>query len=82
WWNWWTSLQPKERGMPLQNDELSRPEDADWSGMAGLYGDNGLLQVMATLLWWGDVVQKREAAERDGWLAAVKDVTWVLDQLL
>jgi hypothetical protein len=37
---------------------------------------------MVTLLWWGEVVQKREAAEQDRWLAAVKDVTWVLDQLL
>ncbi|KAJ7363727.1 hypothetical protein DFH08DRAFT_682438 [Mycena albidolilacea] len=81
WWTWWASLQPKERAM-LENKEPFQPEDADWSKMVGQYSDNGLLQVMATLLWWGEVVQKREAAEQDQWLAAVKDVMWVLDQLL
>jgi hypothetical protein len=41
WWTWWVSLQPKERAM-LENEEPSRPEDADWSKMVGQYGDNGL----------------------------------------
>ncbi|KAJ6530770.1 hypothetical protein B0H19DRAFT_1082481 [Mycena capillaripes] len=47
WWIWWCSLQPPERF--LLNDEMSRPDDADWSQMAAMYGKNGLLQVMATL---------------------------------
>jgi hypothetical protein len=80
-WAWWRTLQPDER-QELGNRELSRPEKADWSGMAQMHGDNGLLQVMAALVWWGDVVQKRGREEREEWLVAVIDVTWVLEQLL
>jgi hypothetical protein len=47
-----------------------------------MYGNNGLLQVMASLMWWGEVVQKREEADREKWRAGVTDVTWVLEQLL
>ncbi|KAJ7851619.1 hypothetical protein B0H14DRAFT_2178310, partial [Mycena olivaceomarginata] len=80
WWTWWRSLQPEGREL-LENGELSRPEEADWSRMAGMYGDNGLLQVMASLVWWGEVVPKREEEDREEWRAAVTDVTWVLEQL-
>ncbi|KAJ7828220.1 hypothetical protein B0H14DRAFT_3466418 [Mycena olivaceomarginata] len=71
---WWRSLQPEEREL-LESGELSRPEKADWSKTAGMYGNNGLLQVMASLLWWGEVVQRREEADREEWCAAVTDVT-------
>ncbi|KAJ7687207.1 hypothetical protein B0H14DRAFT_899964 [Mycena olivaceomarginata] len=80
-WAWWRTLQPDERA-ELGNRELSRPEKADWSRMAQMHGNNGLLQVMAALLWWGDVAQKRGEEEREEWLVAVRDVTWVLEQLL
>ncbi|KAF7357239.1 hypothetical protein MSAN_01318900 [Mycena sanguinolenta] len=79
WWKWWTSLQPKER---LASDvDLSRPELADWSEMAQLHGKNGLLLVMATLMWWGEVSQD-DLTARSRWLEAVDDVTWVLQQVL
>ncbi|KAJ7806241.1 hypothetical protein B0H14DRAFT_2610579 [Mycena olivaceomarginata] len=74
-------LWPNER-VTLENGELSRPEEADWSAMAAMHGKNGILQVMATLGWWGEVAQKRSAEEKDDWLAAVGDVTWVLGQIL
>lgn len=80
WWKWWGSLQPEERGT-LEN-ELLRPETADWSKMAGMYGKNGLLQVIATLVWWGDVARKRGLEAEKEWLAAVSDVTWVFEQIL
>ncbi|KAJ7688928.1 hypothetical protein B0H14DRAFT_3051659 [Mycena olivaceomarginata] len=64
WLAWWRSLQPKEWAV-LENGELSRPENADWSTMAKMYGDNGLLQVMAGLVWWGEVVQKHDEDEKD-----------------
>ncbi|KAJ7795564.1 hypothetical protein B0H14DRAFT_2919060 [Mycena olivaceomarginata] len=67
WWAWWRSLQPEERAV-LENGEFT---------MAKMYGDNGLLQVMAGLVWWGEVVQKR-----DEWRAAVSDMTWVLERIL
>ncbi|KAJ7721225.1 hypothetical protein B0H14DRAFT_2411712, partial [Mycena olivaceomarginata] len=81
WWKWWNGLQPNER-VTLENGELSRLEEADWSAMAAMHGKNGILQVMATLGWWGEVAQKRSAEEKDDWLAAVGDVTWVLGQIL
>jgi hypothetical protein len=80
-WAWWRTLQPDERA-ELGNRELSRPEKADWSRMVQMHGNTGLLQVMAALLWWGDVAQKRGEEEREEWLVAVRDVTWVLEQLL
>jgi hypothetical protein len=80
-WKWWRSLQPKERVL-LDNGELSRPEAADWSGMAQMYGANGLLQVMAALVWWGEVAAKREEDEIEEWRVAVREMTWVLEQLL
>ncbi|KAJ7864012.1 hypothetical protein B0H14DRAFT_3443818 [Mycena olivaceomarginata] len=80
WWKWWESLQPEER--TLLDNELSYPEQASWSEMVGLHGDNGLLQVIATLVWWGKVAQKWGKAEIDDWRAAVDDVAWVRGQLL
>ena len=50
--------------------------------MAQMHGDNGLLQVMAVLVWWGNVAWKHREEEREEWLVAVHDVTWVLEQLL
>ncbi|KAJ6556066.1 hypothetical protein B0H19DRAFT_1376963 [Mycena capillaripes] len=81
WWAWWRSLQPAER--VLVNDELSRPEVADWSKTATMHGDNGLLMVLATLCWWGGRAHRGARNERDTdpatreeWAAAVSDVTW------
>jgi hypothetical protein len=81
WWGWWCGLQPVEREV-LQNGELSRPGTADWSTMAKMYGNNGLMQVMVALVWWGEVAQKRGEEDIEEWRVAVRDVTWVLDELL
>jgi hypothetical protein len=78
---WWWTLQPDEQA-ELGNRELSQPEKADWSMMAQMHGNNGLLQVMAALLWWGEVVQKHGEEEQEEWLVVVRDVTWVLERLL
>ncbi|KAJ7302694.1 hypothetical protein DFH08DRAFT_977680 [Mycena albidolilacea] len=81
WWKWWESLQPEEHKIQ-DNNELSCPREVNWSEMVGLYGNNGILQVMATLVWWGEVAHKCGKAEIEGWRAAVDDVTWVLKRLL
>ncbi|KAJ7058603.1 hypothetical protein C8F01DRAFT_1304260 [Mycena amicta] len=84
WWGWWRSLQPAEREV-LENGELSRPETADWSATAEMYGNNGLMLVMASLAWWGELVHtsQEDAIEAiDEWAAAVRDVTWVFEKLL
>ncbi|KAJ7753117.1 hypothetical protein DFH07DRAFT_744620 [Mycena maculata] len=76
WWAWWRVIQPAEREL-LGPGMLSRVETADWSQVSRLHGKNGLLQVMATLLWWGDHVARNEDY-RPEWLGAVDDVLWVL----
>jgi hypothetical protein len=60
---------------------LSCPTIADWSGMVKLHGRNGLLQVMASLLWWGEAVAKNSPLQRADWTMAVGDVDWVLQEM-
>ncbi|KAJ7807966.1 hypothetical protein B0H14DRAFT_3763010 [Mycena olivaceomarginata] len=54
--------------------------------MAAMHGNNGLLQVIATLFWWGSRVEgRRRPRDPEEWkdfIEAVDDITWVLDQLL
>ncbi|KAJ7437708.1 hypothetical protein FB451DRAFT_1416690 [Mycena latifolia] len=54
WWAWWKALQPDEHVVD------TTPSEADWSKMTKLHGNDGLLQVMAALLWWGDCVAREE----------------------
>ncbi|KAJ7136986.1 hypothetical protein C8R44DRAFT_607865 [Mycena epipterygia] len=81
WWKWWKVLQPSERiefARLLTNPTL----DADgWSGVSRLHGKNGLIHVMATLLWWGEKVARQPIAQLE-WSTAVGDVAWVLGELL
>ncbi|KAJ7256398.1 hypothetical protein C8J57DRAFT_1075057, partial [Mycena rebaudengoi] len=77
WWKWWRMLQPEER--ETFGGMLTSPESAEWGTMAKLCGWNGLLQVMATLLWWGEA---EGTNDRSYWAIAVVDVSWVLGQLL
>ncbi|KAJ7025490.1 hypothetical protein C8F04DRAFT_1269103 [Mycena alexandri] len=80
WWAYWVSLQPAER--VYTGGVLSRPQKVDWSGLAQLNGKNGLLQVMALLLWWGDYVGDGEDVfQYVDWKRAVEEVTWVLREL-
>ncbi|KAJ7099209.1 hypothetical protein C8R44DRAFT_747893 [Mycena epipterygia] len=80
WWKWWGGLQPDER---LRMGKVwTQPNSADWTGIAKLYGRNGLLQVMATLLWWGDKVADGTPMQQLDWSLAVGDVSWVLTELL
>jgi hypothetical protein len=48
-----------------------------------LHGKNGFLQVMATLLWWGErVAAKGNPAEEREWSLAVEEVGEVFTGLL
>ncbi|KAF8214907.1 hypothetical protein K438DRAFT_1749022 [Mycena galopus ATCC 62051] len=63
---------------------LDRPDIANWEDLAAMNGKNGLLLVMASLLWWGDRAGdevETDAAAYAGWTKAVDDVTWTLDTL-
>ncbi|KAK7017234.1 hypothetical protein R3P38DRAFT_3201625 [Favolaschia claudopus] len=81
WWGWWSEMQPAEREK-TEDGGLTRPEAADWSALAKMYGINGLMLVMASLCWWGSSAERFGGDDKVEWLAAVSDVTWVLEQLL
>ncbi|KAJ6479823.1 hypothetical protein C8R45DRAFT_832547, partial [Mycena sanguinolenta] len=84
WWAWWMSLQPSDR-VEEESGRLSRPALAYRNDIAKMYRKNGLLQVMATLVWWGEAAWRKKEKEREAWglwLSAVDDVKWVLEQAL
>jgi hypothetical protein len=68
WWDWWVNVQPAERG--------------DWPVMLKLHGKNGLLQLMASLLWWGERVADGNPGDVREWSTAVEDVGDVFTELL
>ncbi|KAJ7028755.1 hypothetical protein C8F04DRAFT_963637, partial [Mycena alexandri] len=68
WWSWWLAVQPKEEG--------------DWAPVLKLHGKNGLLQVMASLVWWGEKAMKESPLDKLEWSAAVEDVERVLTEML
>ncbi|KAJ7740185.1 hypothetical protein DFH07DRAFT_965369 [Mycena maculata] len=75
WWTWWMSLQPVERFST--SGSMTCSENADWSSLVKLHGKNGLLQVMAMLLWWGDAMGDKAKSDPFGyleWTCAVTDV--------
>ncbi|KAF8205186.1 hypothetical protein K438DRAFT_1529246, partial [Mycena galopus ATCC 62051] len=73
WWTWWTAINPSWRhvidGKPVMEGEGS------WASLK-CPGQNGLLNVLACLKWWGAALNG-ESAE---WLEAMRDVGWALEQ--
>ncbi|KAJ7897381.1 hypothetical protein B0H13DRAFT_2337915 [Mycena leptocephala] len=68
WWKWWMTVQPKDR--------------SEWGPMAKLHGKNGVLQVMATLLWWGEAIDEDDPLGRIEWGTAVEEVEGVFTEML
>ncbi|KAJ7186916.1 hypothetical protein C8R46DRAFT_864987, partial [Mycena filopes] len=87
WWRWWGRLQGSwrkaEGSKPGRFERGAYPESAEsWEGMRHP-GQNGLLSVVATLYWWGKMVQTEGGKEdRESWTEAVADVKWVLKGLV
>ncbi|KIJ90848.1 hypothetical protein K443DRAFT_14905, partial [Laccaria amethystina LaAM-08-1] len=52
--------------------------DGGWTAV-NKHGRNAFLTVLATLVWWADGL--KDPAQDPGWLAAVEEVVWVLDQI-
>ncbi|KIY60994.1 hypothetical protein CYLTODRAFT_460228 [Cylindrobasidium torrendii FP15055 ss-10] len=83
-WSWWRWLQPEWRETPpatypLTKEDRELAED-DWEGVDAS-GNNGIINVMAYLLFWGmRVVQT--GAGRQEWIDALCDVEWVLSKML
>ncbi|KAJ7440828.1 hypothetical protein B0H11DRAFT_2252646 [Mycena galericulata] len=84
WWKWWKLLQPSDRlGFAgLMSCPSGDPESDEWKALAKLHGKNGWLQVMASLLWWGDEVgDGSEPARHVDWTGAVREVEYMLKEL-
>ncbi|KAJ7855149.1 hypothetical protein B0H14DRAFT_2579490 [Mycena olivaceomarginata] len=75
WWHWWRSLQPPER--VWMGGMLSWVDDMIWGKLPRMYGQNGFMQIMICLLWWGQEVH-RQARTDSGWASAVGCVEHVL----
>ncbi|KAJ7773742.1 hypothetical protein DFH07DRAFT_767683 [Mycena maculata] len=83
WWTWWMSLQPVERFSMSRSMACS--ENTNWGSLLKLHGKNGLLQVMATLLWWGDATGDKAKSDPFGylkWTCAMTDVEWAMGEML
>lgn len=73
WWAWWVELNPDRRDMVVGGrltpggrvsfDSVKKP------------GKNGLLSVLACLMWWRDTVGSGDVMD---WENAVRDVYWVM----
>ena len=74
--SWWQNLQPEWRRVENNNGPQ---EDEDWDAIR-CSGVNGLVSVVAALFFWGSAIQDRPT--QTTWLEAVKDVSYVLHQLL
>jgi hypothetical protein len=68
WWDWWVKVQGTDR--------------SELGTLLKLHGKNGLLQVMALLLWWGERVADGNPVDIQEWSTAVEDVAETLQELL
>ncbi|KAI5822729.1 hypothetical protein K523DRAFT_198681, partial [Schizophyllum commune Tattone D] len=87
WWTWWAALMPSVRrldaGKLLDHQQLLLKINKveDWEGFDEFCGKDGLLQVLLTLLWWGDAVHGSGGTGKDraDWDAACADFASVLE---
>ncbi|KAJ7075468.1 hypothetical protein B0H15DRAFT_745946, partial [Mycena belliarum] len=73
WWLWWRHLQPKER-LWLGGMHTS-PSEMTFGNLVTMHGRIGLMQVVASLLWWG--LAEAEAGDMghaSEWQTTVEDV--------
>lgn len=54
----------------------------DWGDVLYYCGKNGLLQIMGTLLWWGEAAHKSSPVDLHDWKQAVLDVTWSVESIM
>ncbi|KAF9023543.1 hypothetical protein BDZ89DRAFT_1041602 [Hymenopellis radicata] len=65
----------------------SRNEKLEWTGLEKKCGNDGLILVLGTLLWWGEVVfdgvsGNTPTADQVDWQLAVDDVTWAIEHIV
>ncbi|KAJ7920717.1 hypothetical protein B0H13DRAFT_1605096, partial [Mycena leptocephala] len=72
WWAWWSAL-----ALPGGSETARLGNEGPWGELVHP-GANGILMVLLALAWW----REEETTPSMSWLAAVKDVGWVLSGLL
>lgn len=75
WWKWWCSEQPAWR-LRSESGELCQGGVGDASTTRRC-GQNGLIDFIMTLGWWGTVIDKDGTDEQVDWLNAVAEVSYV-----
>ncbi|KAJ7165267.1 hypothetical protein C8R46DRAFT_863722, partial [Mycena filopes] len=79
WWAWWDSLQPAWRGKDAAGSwKVTEPYGKDWGDPLLVWGQNGVLSVVAALYFWGCAVQNDEEL-LGKWEAAVNDAAWMFE---
>ncbi|KAG6809620.1 hypothetical protein H0H92_015517, partial [Tricholoma furcatifolium] len=80
WWTWWRGIKDMEA--EIEGDDAVGDVEVDWKALDQA-GINGLYLVVVCLSWWGEKVKDvgREYPGPGGWLAGLKEVTWVLREL-
>ncbi|KAF8209729.1 hypothetical protein K438DRAFT_1753376 [Mycena galopus ATCC 62051] len=83
WWLWWRSVQPPEREC-MGGTLLTWPTKMTWGKLPRMYGKNGFMLVIASLLWWGQEETRtgNAAATGSDWGMAVTGVTGILKHLV
>ncbi|KAI0037603.1 hypothetical protein FA95DRAFT_1472386, partial [Auriscalpium vulgare] len=78
--DWWCSLQPAEH-FDTEGNTIAPSPSMDWSAVC-IASANGLLSVLAAILWWGIAVKdNREDYAYERWFTAVGDVSAVVSVL-
>ncbi len=82
WWKWWAISQPKDHS--IAGFCFGTPSTVNRNGLESCYGSNGLLLVMASLLWWGEEAHSVgvQTEEWWNWHKAVKDIVWTLEHMI
>jgi hypothetical protein len=75
WWKWWSSEQPAWR-LRSKSGELCQGGTGDASSTRRC-GQNGLIEFVMTLGWWGMAVDVSAKGKQVDWLKAVAEVCWV-----
>ncbi|KAJ7020482.1 hypothetical protein C8F04DRAFT_974239, partial [Mycena alexandri] len=86
WRKWWGSLQPSWREKDVGTPGRFTREtygDGGWKTLRHA-GQNGVLNVVASLYWWGLTTEASGTMreDRESWAEAVTDVKWMLRGLL
>ncbi|KAJ3821487.1 hypothetical protein F5880DRAFT_1467130, partial [Lentinula raphanica] len=79
WWVWWSLINPtwRERDNSTGRLVINPSDDGDWSPLIRP-GQCGILSILLCLFWW----HERLPAPSQDWISALKDVSWVVDELV